>query len=174
MTSAIRCGLFRGGKIPKRGARAGPLLMRQSRRLATPHVEGAVPAIAMLLKCLRLYHISAEAAHHQVDVIVCWTVAVYVHICLRDRVHVKFRTGFHKLFPSLHQSLPFTFFAEGHGLRVFPPIFAVVFSDMKHTHKHNQITRWMDRQTKPFFYNSPHLSLCRHIPLYMCALYDLT
>lgn len=41
--------------------------------------------LTVLLKGLRLHHLPTVAAHHQVDLIVRWAVAIYVHICRGEK-----------------------------------------------------------------------------------------
>lgn len=41
----------------------------------------AMVTLTMLLKCLWLHHLPTVAAHYQEEVIMCWAVAIYRHVC---------------------------------------------------------------------------------------------
>lgn len=48
---------------------------------AREFAERSMLTLTMLLKCLRLYHLTTVAADHQEEVVVCWAVAIYRHVC---------------------------------------------------------------------------------------------
>ncbi len=82
-TSAIVLPLSRGN-IWQRVARTGSLLWNHCRWLATHLSKRTMPPLTMLLKGLRFHHLPTVAAHYQIHLIMCWAMAIYVHICREE------------------------------------------------------------------------------------------
>lgn len=88
MTFTVLLPLSGWGWSWRRASRARPLLWGHSGWLATHVSERTMPPLTVRLKCLGLYHLPTVVAHHQTDLIMCWAVAIYVHICIWNRVKV--------------------------------------------------------------------------------------
>lgn len=129
MTSTILLPLSRGGKICERLARTRSLLWSQSRWLATYLCERTMSPLTVLLKGLRFHHLATVATHHQIEIIMCWAVTIYVHIWGGEyKIESKWNTFLDVTPTDSFISLQFTFFPEGHGLTVVPPILTAVFN----------------------------------------------